>query len=120
MAFFCGVIVDLLASYTRFGLYSLNYCATIALLYPQRRNFFADSISTLPLMTFFFALISTLIMAIILYSIEMRNVFSWAWALTDLLIMPAADGGYAFLVFILPALLFGKRQRSGKDYFLLR
>lgn len=42
VALLCGVIVDLLSSYTRFGLYSVDYCLTTALLYPQRRNFFAD------------------------------------------------------------------------------
>lgn len=118
IALLCGVIVDLLSSYTRFGLYSLDYCATLFILYPQRRNFFADSLSTLPIMTFLFALLSTLLMALLLYSIETINVFSWGWVFTDLLMMPAVDGFYAYFIFILPALLFGKRRRAGKEYFL--
>lgn len=117
MALLCGVIVDLLSSYTRFGLYSVDYCLTTALLYPQRRNFFADSLSTLPIMTFFFASLSTLIMAILIYSIDNKNVLSAGWIFTDLIIMPAFDAIYAFMLFILPAIFFGQRQRRGKDYF---
>lgn len=117
LALLCGVIIDLLSSYTRFGLFSLDYCVSLLILYPQRRNFFADSVSTLPIMTFFFAIISTLIMALLLYSIESINIFSWGWAFTDLLIMPFIDGIYAFLVFTFPALLFGKPARRGRDYF---
>lgn len=117
LALLCGIIVDLFASYTRFGLYSVDYCLTLSLLYPQRRNFFADSLSTLPIMTFLFASISTLIMGLLIYSIENRNLLSWGWAFTDLIIMPAFDAIYAFTCFILPALLFGKRHRRGKDYF---
>ncbi len=117
LALFCGIVVDLLSSYTRFGLYSVDYCLTVALLYPQRRNFFADSLSTLPMMNFFFASLSTLIMAILIYSIENKNVLSWGWIFTDLIIMPIFDAIYAFAIFILPTLFFGKRQRRGKDYF---
>jgi rod shape-determining protein MreD len=117
LALLCGIIVDLLSSYTRFGLYSVSYCLTIAVVYQQRRNFFADSLSTLPIMTFFFASLSTLIMAFLIYSIENKNTLSWGWVLTDLLVMPTFDAIYAFSFFILPALFFGKRQRRGKDYF---
>lgn len=113
----CGFIVDLLSSYTRFGLYSLDYCAALIILYPQRRNFFADSLSTLPIMTFLFALLSTLFMALLLYSIEAINVFSWGWLFTDLLVMPGVDAIYAFCLFILPAMIFNKRPRRGKEYF---
>lgn len=117
LALLCGIAIDLLSSYTRFGLYSVDYCLTMAFLYPQRRNFFADSLSTLPIMTFFFASFSTLIMGILIYSVENKNVLSWGWVFTDLIVMPAFDAIYAFTLFILPALFFGKRQRRGKDYF---
>lgn len=118
IAFACGLILDLLSSQTRLGIHALNFCFTLILLYPQKRNFFADSLTTLPIMTFLFAAISSFLMAILLYSLEMKNVLSWQWAMTDLIFMPAADAAFAFCCFILPALLFGKRRRRGKDYFL--
>lgn len=118
MALTCGLILDLLSSQPRLGIHALTFCFSLAVLYPQKRNFFADSLSTLPIMTFLFAVISSLVMAVLLYSIETKNVLSWEWLIADLLIMPAADATYAFCCFILPALLFGKRIRRGKDYFL--
>ena len=114
----CGLILDLLSSQTRLGVYGLTFCFTLILLYPQKQNFFADSLTTLPIMTFLFASLSSLMMAIVFYSIDMKNVFSWHWVMTDLIAMPAADAAFAFSCFILPALLFGKRRRQGKDYFL--
>lgn len=118
LALGCGLILDLLSSHPRLGIHALNFCFTVAILYPQKRNFFADSLSTLPIMTFFFAIISSVVMAILLYSIEMKKVFSFDWLITDLIIMPAFDAVFAFCCFILPALMFGKRRRRGKDYFL--
>jgi hypothetical protein len=52
------------------------------------------------------------------YMLEASLTLSWQWALTDLLAMPAFDSIYAFLVFILPPLLIGKRPKRGSDYFL--
>lgn len=114
----CGLIMDLFSSNIRLGIHSLNYCVTLMILYPQKKNFFADSVSTLPIMTFLFSSISTLIMAILLYSLEMKNVLSWHWVFTDLVLMPTIDATYAFTCFILPALLFGKPRRRGSDYFI--
>ncbi|MEI8365261.1 MAG: rod shape-determining protein MreD [Parachlamydiaceae bacterium] len=116
-AFICGLILDLLSSSPRLGIHALNFCLTLAILYPQQRNFFADNLSTLPLMTFFFSTLSTAILATLMYTIEMHNIFSVRWAYTDLMLMSAADAAYAFIAFILPPLFFGKQRRSGKDYF---
>ncbi len=117
LAFLCGILLDLLSAHPHFGLYALNYSLTILMLYPQRRNFFADNLSTLPIMTYFFAILSTLVMAVLLYSLEMKNIMSAKFLLTDLVLMPAADACYAFLCFILPGLITGKPRRRGKDYF---
>jgi rod shape-determining protein MreD len=117
MAFLCGSLLDLLSSQSRLGLYALTFCITLLLLYNQKRNFFADSLTTLPIMSFLFASLSSLIMALLLYVVETKGVFSWHWLLTDVLFMPAADAFYAFCLFTFPAVLFGKRRRRGKDYF---
>lgn len=115
---FCGVILDLLTSQMHFGMQSVNYCLTTSFLYWQKRNFFADSLSTMPLMTFFFSIISTIIHLILMYFLEKEFIISLQWAFTDLIAMPFFDATYAFLLFILPFALFGKRPRRGKDYFL--
>lgn len=117
-AFVCGIILDLFSSYTRFGMHALDFCLTLLILYPQRRNFFADSLTTLPVMTFLFASLSSLIMAILLYAIEMKNIFSLLWIVADVILLSIADAAYAFFCFILPPLVAGKPRRTGKDYFL--
>ena len=88
-------------------------------IYQQKRHFFADSLSTLPVMTFLFSSLSSFFLGILLYNIELINIFSWRWIATDLLLMPLVDAAYAFCLFILPPLLIGKPRRKGKDYFLL-
>lgn len=114
----CGLILDLMSSYPRLGMHALNFCAVLLILNPQKRYFFADSLTTLPIMTFFFASLSSLIMLFLAYTFEINGMLSWQWVFTDLIIMPAADAAYAFCCFILPALIFGKPRRRGKDYFL--
>jgi rod shape-determining protein MreD len=118
LAFLSGFCIDILSADTHIGIYSFSFCLALFFIYPQKRNFFADSLTTLPIMTFFFSSLSSIFLGVLLYNIEMINIFSWGWALTDLLIMPMADGLYAFCIFILPALLVGKPRRRGKDYFL--
>lgn len=118
LALLCGLIVDLLGAQARLGIHGLTFCCTLILLYPQKRNFFADSLTTLPIMTFLFAAISTSIISLLAYVLEMKNMLSWIWLGTDLLLMSAADAAFAFGCFILPAILFGNPRRRGKDYFL--
>lgn len=114
----CGLFLDLLSSYPRLGVHSLNFCIVLLVLYPQKRFFFADSLTTLPIMTFFFASLSSLIMVFQAYSFDIKGMLSMQWVFTDLIFMPIADATYAFCCFILPGIIFGKPQRRGKDYFL--
>jgi rod shape-determining protein MreD len=118
LGFLCGFILDLLSSYPRLGMHAFNFCLVLFLLFPQKRYFFADSLTTLPIMTFFFASFSSLLMLMMTYGFEINHVLSWQWAATDLIIMPAIDAVFAFCCFILPGLLFGKPRKRGKDYFL--
>lgn len=119
-SFFCGLILDLLSADTRFGIHALEYCLTTAILYGQRRNFFSDSLVTLPLMTFFFSVVATVIEWVASYIFGNEIGVTWQWMVTDLLYMPAWDAACAFLLFILPVFIFGKPPRRGKDYFLDR
>lgn len=117
LSFLCGFIVDILSS-SFIGLHALNYCLVSGLLYPQRRHFFSDNLSTLPLMTFFFSFLSTLLEAILIHTFDASVSLSIKWVFADLIAMPALDGMYAFGCFIFPFYAFGAKQRRGKDYFL--
>jgi rod shape-determining protein MreD len=116
----CGLLLDLLSSHVRIGMYAIDYCLTTWILYQQRRNFFADSLSTLPLMTFFFSVLATILQLGLIYVFQQKVIVSWQWVFTDLIYMPVFDALFAFSFFVLPAALIGKRPRRGKDYFMDR
>lgn len=117
-SFFCGVFIDIFAGDTRIGLHGLEYCFTTFLLYRQRRHFFADSLSTLPLMTLFFSVTSTVIEWILMNVIEHPVGGSWQWILTDLVYMPVLDALYAFIVFVVPFFFFSSRSKRSRNYYL--
>ena len=116
----CGLLLDFLSTNDRLGMHSLAYSISTLILYGKKRNFFADSLSTLPLMTYFFSASSTFVLAILMQLFEIKTIFSWRWILADFLVMPLADALFAFLFFIVPALLIGKPPKKGKDYFLAK
>ena len=116
-AMLCGLVLDLLSTRTHFGLYALNYALTTLVLYPQQRHFFGDNLSTLPLMTYFFSFLSTLLQSLLMYTFGSPFLISWHWIFADLFLMPLCDSAYAFICFILPWKLFGPPQRKGSDYF---
>lgn len=119
LSFLCGFILDILSS-SFIGLHALNYCLATGLLFSQRKHFFSDSLSTLPLMTYFFSFFSTLLEAVLVHTFDTPVSLSLHWFFTDLMIMPLLDGIYAFICFIVPFYFFGIKQRKGKDYFLSR
>lgn len=98
----CGIVIDLLASDTLFGIYACNYALTTWILYSYKRNFFEDNLSTLPMMAYFYSILSTLLQVILLYVFQEGLNISWQWIGTDMLLMPALDACYAFLIFVLP------------------
>jgi rod shape-determining protein MreD len=100
-AFLCGILIDLLSVQAPFGFYAFNYIVATILLFPQRRNFFSDHLSTLPIMTFLFSVISTFLQIVFLYVLGQATNIGLGWVLTDLIIMPSLDALYSFFAFIL-------------------
>lgn len=117
-ALLSGFCVDCFISDNFLGMNALSYTAAALLLHGQRKNFFADSVSTLPIMTFFFSLLVGLSNAILSYVFHSGISISPSWILSDLILMPLMDACYAFIMFILPTLVFGKPRRKGADFFL--
>lgn len=114
-----GLILDLFSSDQRFGLYACNYFLTTYFLYSYKRHFFEDSITTLPIMTYFFSVLSTafhwcLLLLIDRYYIPITPPF----ILTDFLLMPLGEVAFTVAIFTIPTLFFGKPVRRGSDYFL--
>ncbi|NGX54336.1 MAG: hypothetical protein K1000chlam4_01062 [Chlamydiae bacterium] len=98
----CGIAIDLLSSSPLFGQTALIYCIATLLLHPQRLNFFEDKLSTLPLMTTLFSLLSTIMQALLLFVLGHSIGLHWPMVVTDFIAMPLVDGLYAMLLFTLP------------------
>jgi len=114
-----GLILDLFSANSRFGLFSANYVLTTYMLYGQKRNFFEDSWSTLPFMTFVFSVLSTLVQILLLLVVDQHIIpLSLHFVFSDLIVMPLLDAVFAFCLFTLPHIFFGKPVRPGNDYFL--
>ncbi|MGK5595350.1 MAG: mreD [Parachlamydiaceae bacterium] len=113
----CGFLLDLLSSHVRFGFHAFSYTITSALLYSQTRNFFEDSLSTLPVLTYFYALLLTIIQAVLLIILEKGTLLSWEFVKIDLVFLPFQDALYSFTCFSIPKLIFGQPIKKGKDYF---
>lgn len=113
----CGLIFDLLTADLHFGMHALSYSLTMLILYEQKKNFFSDNVSTLPIMTFFFSVLLTLIDSALFYALQQPPVLSRQWIGCNLFMMPCFDALFAFVFFIAPSIIFGKRVRKGEEYF---
>ncbi len=100
-ALLSGLIVDLFSAHSHLGLHAINYITAVTILYKQRKHFFSDSATTLPLMIFFFSIIATLLQIPILYVFEQKISLSKSWILSDLILMPFFDALYGFVFFVL-------------------
>lgn len=116
LSLICGLIMDLLSSHRHLGLFALNYCLVTTILYSQRQHFFEDSLSTLPIMCFFFAIVSTLIQIPLHHVFESPIVLAKDWWINDLIVMPGIDALYGFVWFTLPGLFLPRK--SNREYFL--
>jgi len=114
----CGLILDLLSPQARLGMNAINFTLTTGILYGQRRHFFSDSMTTLPMMTFFFSLISTVFHVLLISIFDKGIPITKDWIKYDLIMMPALDAALAFCIYILPSFFFGQPIRKGKDYFM--
>lgn len=116
LALGAGLFMDMMSSQRHLGIHALANVLTTAFLYPQKQHFFEDSLSTIPIMTFLFALIDTFFQIPLYTFFEQAIPLSRDGIIKDLLIMPMIDGFYGFLWFTLPA-IFLPRQ-SKREYFL--
>lgn len=109
LAFGCGLFMDLLAPYPRLGVLALTYCLASIGVYRAKARFFEDSSISLPIMTFFFVVISTIFELFLLKLFTSGPTLSLRWIITDLLMLPLVDALYAWIWFALPAHLLRRR-----------
>ncbi len=113
----CGLIMDLLYAQDRLGPYTVSFVVATALIYNQKKHFFADNLMTMPVMCLLFSVAATLTQLFYIMAMERSISLSVSWVFVDLLILPTLDGLIAFALFIAPAFLLGFRPRKGEEYF---
>jgi len=118
---FCvGLLIDLLSPYTRMGLHASCFLLGTSALYGQKKNFFEDSLSTLPLFTFALSALITAAQVTLHTLFENYPLPKVIQLAQQVAFQPVLDGVCAFVLFTLPVLCFGKRPRKGSDYFVDR
>ena len=102
----CGLILDLISSEFRFGLYTLTFVLATLLLYSQKRHFFEDKPLAFSLFASVIAAVLTFLQFILVHLFDRGVPYSALTLFTDVILMPAVDGLYAFLWFTCPIRLY--------------
>jgi len=113
VAFGCGLVLDLLSSDLRIGIYGLNFALATLFLYTRKRHFFEDKPIAFSLFSSLISLTCTLIQLFFLYLLDQTIPLGEASFFSDLVAMPILDGLYAFLWFTCPMKLYDYIQRRG-------
>lgn len=111
-----GLLLDVTSNGLPLGFYALLYASSVALIYPQRRHFFVDKLSTLPVVTFLLSCLISLLQVPLLFLSGFSPHVSWRWVMTDVVGMGLADGLYALVWFAVPLALLRRtrlRLREG-------
>jgi rod shape-determining protein MreD len=112
----CGLLMDLLASEMRFGIYSLSFSIATLLLYHQKKHFYQEKPLALSLFTFQLSLVIT--GALFFFSIALHPHFSFnaKSIIADFFLMSLADALYAFLWFSCPMMLYRHIYGLKRDF----
>ena len=108
-----GLIPDLLSPHTPFGLYPFVNVLTTLFLYDKKQFFFIDNLSTLPLMTFFFTLLNTALLALFA-----QIPLSLSWIAGELILNSLIVSLVSFILYTIPQNFFGPKRRRGDEYFI--
>jgi hypothetical protein len=112
LSLICGVILDIIIFSNRMGLWGVSYCVTTLWIYKYRMHFFGDRQSTLPIMTFFFALISTMIFWCLNYVFDKSFIFSLRPFLRELLLFPFLNAVFAYFMLMFPMRVYTSRRKT--------
>lgn len=113
LSLICGVILDLISSEFKFGLYTLTCVLATLILYAQKRHFFEDKPLALSIFSAIIAAILTLLQFVLVHLFDRGITFSILTVLTDVIFMSLVDGLYAFLWFTCPIRLYIHIKKVG-------
>lgn len=109
----CGLILDLLSSELKFGLYGLNFVFITLLLYSQKKHFFEDKPLGLALFTALISSVSTIVQLLLAHLFDRGIPFSSGIVGIDAVLLSFVDGIYAFLWFTCPMRLYTYIKKVG-------
>ncbi len=109
----CGVILDLLSSEFKFGIYTLTFVLATLILYAHKRHFFEDKPLALSIFTAIISGVLTILQFVLVHLFDRGIPFSTLTVLTDVIFMSAIDGVYAFLWFTCPIRLYIYTKKVG-------
>jgi len=108
-----GMIVDLLSSEGRFGLYTLTFILTTLCVYHLKRYFFEDKPLAFSFYTSSISWVATFSYALLLYLFYRERDYSFSSFWVDLFFFSLLDGIYAFLWFTSPVKWYLSLKRKG-------
>lgn len=114
LAALCGLIMDLLNTEVRFGIFSLSYFSAAFIAWPQKSHFFKENPYTLSLYTAGISSLFSTIFFLLLFIFEKSFPFSWKSVITDLLLSPFIDAFYAFFWFSSPLFFYNYLFKNHK------
>lgn len=106
-----GLIVDLLTSQVRFGLFSLSYCLTALLLYGRAHKFHEQKPFSLVFFSVFISAVFSLTHALLLALFEGGLPISFLLLSREVFLMSIVDAFYAFFWFTCPLMVYNYRKK---------
>lgn len=119
-AFLIGILYDVTAFDTPFGLFPFIYVSGALLIFYLKNFFLQNEQITLPILTIVFSMASTLLHSILLHLFFTPIATSLSWIISDLIIYSCLDGLSAYVTIILPLLLLRKVFLLKKYILLLK
>lgn len=104
-----GLMQDLFSG-SYFGINTICYLFTAAILYREKR-FFDDKLINLSIFTIVFSVIFSIFNPLLFFIFDKKINLSIKWLIADVIIYPALDGLYAFIFFAIAVLFFEKMSQ---------
>lgn len=92
-----GLMIDLSIPETPFGSFCLIYTLTMGIIYGQKRTFFEDHPTTIPILSLEISILLSLMEFALMAIIGKPLAISWGWVLLDLLVYSGLDALFSMV-----------------------
>lgn len=106
-----GLMIDLLTTELRFGIFSLSYCLTALIFYGRAQKFHEQKLLSLTLFSVLIAAGFSFIHALLLFFFHQRLPTSFLLLSREIFLMSIIDAFYAFFWFTCPLMIYNQRKK---------